>query len=376
MISNLSSQPYSTEAVVPQSSALEHAGQSATAVAALNLVATTVEIRSSGPPLSPSPASDARQFQRAGDLAYIAIQSNFQAAIQRRRGVLADRDPEELHQMRVSLRRLQTAVEAFAPVTKLPKQLGDRPIAAMAKTLGLVRDVDVLQAWFADYGQQHEPTQSEVKVLAKLHRHLLKRRKQAMVSVDELLHSPGYLQFVVEAQAWLQSPQYRSASQLPMVFLLPDLMLPLMSQVLLHPGWLVATALVDGQLRPQMELSAKALAKVLRRQGDDLHDLRKQVKRLRYQAELLQDHLGEGYGDRIEEFKAIQAVLGAFQDEVVLTRVLQRKFGSQWVDKLPRLEKYFRAQHQLRWQQWQGLQHQYLDLGFRRQVRRQIVDLL
>lgn len=310
----------------------------------------------------------------AGDWAYASIQSNFQAAIQRCPAVLADRDPEDLHQMRVSLRRLRTAVEVFSPVIQLPPELRDRPIATIAKTLGQVRDLDVLQAWFRDYEKQNQPPQSELKTLARLHQHLVKRRRKAMGAVEQLLHSPRYETFVAALEGWLQSPSYRAASQLPVAMLLPDLMLPLISQALLHPGWLVATEIVEGKALPQADLSPQALAKLLRHQGAELHDLRKQSKRLRYQAELLQDCLGEAYGDRLRQFKAIQAVLGAFQDEVVLTQVLQQELGQHWTDKLPNLKQCFQDQHQAQWHQWQILQHQYLDPAFRRELRQQIAD--
>lgn len=180
--------------------------------------------------------------------------------------------------------------------------------------------------------------------------------------------------FVAALEGWLQSPSYRAASQLPVAMLLPDLMLPLISQALLHPGWLVATEIVEGKALPQADLSPQALAKLLRHQGAELHDLRKQSKRLRYQAELLQDCLGEAYGDRLRQFKAIQAVLGAFQDEVVLTQVLQQELGQHWTDKLPNLKQCFQDQHQAQWHQWQMLQHQYLDPAFRRELRQQIAD--
>lgn len=311
--------------------------------------------------------------QRAGDVAYIAIQSNFQSAIQRRSAVLADRDPEDLHQMRVSLRRLRTAIEVFAPMIEWPKQVSDRRIASVAVTLGKVRDLDVLREWFEQYGEQNEPSDAETQVLETLQRHLSKRRKKAMASVDKLLHSPLYEQLTEGLQDWLQKPTYQPASQLPMAMLAPDLLMPLMSQVLLHPGWLVATEVVDGQVVPKTNLSAKALAKLLSRQGDELHRLRKQSKRLRYQVELLQEFLGEGCGDRLQEFKSIQTLLGEFQDEVVLNQILQRDLGEKWPKKLPSLKRHFRTQHQTRWQQWQVLQRCYLDPGFRCELRRQIV---
>ncbi|MEB3224731.1 MAG: CHAD domain-containing protein, partial [Synechococcus sp.] len=47
------------------------------------------------------------QGQQFGDWAHQAIAKHYQKILSHETGVLADRDPEELHQMRVGMRRLR-----------------------------------------------------------------------------------------------------------------------------------------------------------------------------------------------------------------------------------------------------------------------------
>lgn len=342
----------------------------------------TVETETAqSPPLQASIIQQARN-QPVGELGVAAVQRYFQAAIARTSAVLADRDPEDLHQMRVSLRQLRTAIAVFSPALDLPERLGDRPIARIAKALGQVRDLDVLRQWLKHYQKQSKLKKTEVQILTKLDRRLHKQRQTSMQVVHKLLCGQQYQNFVVEVQRWLESPRYQPAGQLPIAALLADLLLPLMSQFLLHPGWWVATRRVEGQVEgqipgqlvPQASLSSKELTEVLQHQGNEFHALRKQVKRLRYPAELLQGLFGGGYGDRLKEFKALQTILGDFQDEVVLGQVLCRELGDRWPQKLPSLADYLEQQQQARWQQWQLLQARYLDLDFRQELRQMLLS--
>lgn len=49
-----------------------------------------------------------------GNFAYQAIHKYFKKSTKYRVDVLSDRDPEPLHQMRVGMRRLRTALQVFA----------------------------------------------------------------------------------------------------------------------------------------------------------------------------------------------------------------------------------------------------------------------
>jgi CHAD domain-containing protein len=78
-----------------------------------------------------------------GQFAQQVIAEQYQRMVSQEKGVLADEDPEYLHQMRVGSRRLRTALQVFSQVVKLPKQAGTQRIRKIAQTLGALRDLDV-----------------------------------------------------------------------------------------------------------------------------------------------------------------------------------------------------------------------------------------
>jgi CHAD domain-containing protein len=51
----------------------------------------------------------------------LAIEKHFKKTIKYEKDVLQDQDPENLHQMRVGMRRLRSAATGFSPALALPK---------------------------------------------------------------------------------------------------------------------------------------------------------------------------------------------------------------------------------------------------------------
>jgi len=49
-----------------------------------------------------------------GDSAKLAIEQHYQKILKHEAQVLKDKDPEDLHQMRVGMRRLRTAIVGFS----------------------------------------------------------------------------------------------------------------------------------------------------------------------------------------------------------------------------------------------------------------------
>jgi CHAD domain-containing protein len=103
--------------------------------------------------------------------------------------------------------------------------------------------------------------------------------------------------------------------------------------------------------------------------GEVLHDLRKQMKGVRYQAEFFSDFYADVYSERIEEFKLIQDVLGQLQDNVVLRQFLESTLNTDLTQMLPTVEHTIRQDQADFWQTWQPLQQRYLDLEFRQSLR-------
>ena len=75
-----------------------------------------------------------------GEYAYQAIQKHFNKTLKWEKTVKKDEDPEALHQMRVGMRRLRTAVSRFELVLDLPKPASDKNIGKIGRRLGSLRD--------------------------------------------------------------------------------------------------------------------------------------------------------------------------------------------------------------------------------------------
>jgi exopolyphosphatase/guanosine-5'-triphosphate,3'-diphosphate pyrophosphatase len=73
------------------------------------------------------------------------LRQRFEQMITFRAAVLADEDPEALHDMRVTARRLRTALDTFAACyPHAPFQAFNKQIKGLLRALGQVRDTDVL----------------------------------------------------------------------------------------------------------------------------------------------------------------------------------------------------------------------------------------
>ncbi|MEO0373621.1 MAG: CHAD domain-containing protein [Cyanobacteria bacterium P01_A01_bin.17] len=313
-----------------------------------------------------------RPLPTFGDCAHQAIQKHFKKSVKYTADVLRDLDPEPLHQMRVGMRRLRTALQVFAPAIATP--IENRKISKIAKELGRVRDLDVLYIWFQQYLRQASLTPAEALELQLLLQRLQTRRGAQFDQMQNLLESKQYRTFVSTLKKWLRHPQYTPLAQLPIQSVLPDLLLPLISELLLHPAWMVAVATREGAVVPQEISDLSALNQDFHRWEPLLHDLRKQMKGVRYQTEFFMDFYGQSFRQQTREFRLIQDQLGHLQDQMVLDQFLSQGLGTDWAQKIPSLAQYFQQERWRLWQQWQAHQRQYLDSGFRKELRSQLLN--
>ncbi|WP_299415828.1 CHAD domain-containing protein [Acaryochloris sp. IP29b_bin.148] len=308
------------------------------------------------------------------EVAYRAIQKHVKKSTKYEKGVLADQDPENLHQMRVGMRRLRTAIDVFAPAIDLPVAAQQSRITTIAKQLGKVRDLDVLHSWFQHYltlaDASVEESEQIQQVLVRLHR----RRQKKFAQLPKLFKSKVYRQFVSAYRDWLNEPQFNTVAVMPVLDVIPDLLLPLLSQLFLHPGWLVATETIEGQIYPMVGVTMASLDQIFAAEGAELHDLRKQIKRVRYQTEFFIPFYGKSYQTQTQGFRTLQELLGLFQDEAVLNEFLVKELGSTWPHRLPVLAALLQEERFRNWQQWQALQRKYLDPKFRRTLSRRLMS--
>jgi CHAD domain-containing protein len=293
-----------------------------------------------------------------GEYACEGIKKHFKKIFKYETSVKKDEDPEALHQMRVGMRRLRTAVSRFSVAVTLPKVVSDKNIGKIARCLGNLRDLDVLKEALKTNYEPHL-THKEQKSLKTAFDALGKQREDALSNVQAILKDERYKSLKQEMKDWLEAPTYQPLASVPIQEVLPDLLLPEVSQFLLHQGWLVGTEVRDSKLVICKGLDAEEIEKELATNGEKLHSLRKQAKGVRYQMELFTDFYGESYASYLSDVKNIQDILGSIQDSMVLAEWLEDALKSEIHAQLPTLAAILAENRYQLWQQWQPLQQKY-----------------
>lgn len=310
-----------------------------------------------------------------GQTAHRILKLNFQKTIKQEADVLRDEDPEALHDMRVGMRRIRVALQVFQRAIELPKVINDKSIRQIARILGAVRDADVLSAELETRFYPEVP-RAEQKRLNQVLSHLQTQRQQDFQKLVATLEGSLYRKLKQAFQTWLAQPQFTPIASLPITSVAPDLWMPLTSEILLHPGWLVGSEIQENQITFPT-LTAKAVDRLLQQEGEILHHLRKQMKGMRYQMEFLvncYDGIDQSQLQaRINDFKQVQDVLGQFQDIAVLQAVLETTLENKLKTTLPHLRQTLRQRRTELWEEWQPIQQHYLDAQFRAAIRERLI---
>jgi CHAD domain-containing protein len=188
--------------------------------------------------------------------------------------VLDNSDPEPLHQMRVSMRRLRTTLDQWAPALVLPKLVSAERVTKPLRRLGMARDLDVLGQRL-EQGLLPQLPKAEAKQLKPVLKQLRRERQLAHEGVVATLQSSAYLAMVAQLQGWLKDPQFSAWGDSALEGWVWELQLPALGELFLHPGWLVSE---------------------LGDQGEAIHGLRLAIKRARYGLESISPMAGPGSG--------------------------------------------------------------------------------
>ena len=136
--------------------------------------------------------------------------------------VLSDRDPEALHQMRVSFRRLCSTLEQFAPALNLPDAVDPQRIARIRRRLGLTRDLDVLRQRL-DQQLLPQLPEREIRQLKPLLKQLKRERQLAFEDLVDTLQGRRYLKLLATLQQWLKQPVFTPLGEEPLAAWRPEL---------------------------------------------------------------------------------------------------------------------------------------------------------
>jgi CHAD domain-containing protein len=290
-----------------------------------------------------------------GEFVSTVIDKQYQHTIAQERGVLDDKDPEYLHQMRVGSRRLSTALQVFSHAVALPKAAREKQVRSLTKALGALRDLDVQTASVRE-NFYPRVNSAERKMLDKVLESLDKQRKQAFAEVKSILTHPSYEKLKGSYETWLENPKFSSPVHFHLELLLSDLLSPLLSALLLHPGWSIF-----------VEDASEA-------NSDVLHDLRKTCKYVRYQAEFFTDFYDTPFKEWIDELKELQDSLGKVQDMFVLQALLLRELPAG--TELPELQRAIQDDLTGAMVNWEPVRQKYLNADFRYQLHQMILEPL
>ena len=312
-------------------------------------VSNTATVTTSGPAAAEPPNSGSVS---SGAYALSLIQRQTRRLGTLQPDVLADRDPEAIHQLRVSLRRLRTVLTQFGPALALPDGVNPRRIAAVARRTGLCRDLDVLRLRLDSQLLPLIPEPERLTMRGAIKR-LARDRDQAFDTLVEALRGPRYLKLLARLRQWQHQPHFTPLGHGQLAAWLYEWQAPFSADLLLHSGWQVEDP-----------------------EADALHDLRKRIKGARYALESLEPWCGPALIHWIAELKQAQDHLGELHDLQVLSTTLNEWQRSQQRQRdLPVLQATIHLQRQEHWFAWRAQALRLLDHGHRRLIHSQLLAL-
>ena len=243
-------------------------------------------------PLRAAPDAPVAEHVRA------AIDRWLRVIVKREPGVRRGKDAEELHKMRVAVRRLRAMLRAARPLLKGSDLDGVRDdLKAVGRVLGPVRDMDVLLARLAD--QAATLPQAERLAVEALMSDIESERTVARRRMITLFDSKRYDELLHRLAHFTPSSTSDSDALISLV-------------------------------RKQFSKLAAAVEEA----GEDpedkvLHALRIRGKRLRYTAALAKPLAGKHMRKLIKAAKSFQDVLGEHQDACVAEDRIRELLGAR-----------------------------------------------
>jgi inorganic triphosphatase YgiF len=196
--------------------------------------------------------------------------------------LIAERDAEALHQLRVAVRRLRSALWLFRPALRDTKQVEFQDqLRRFTRELGAARNIDVILATLP----LNDPARS----------HLEDDRNRTYTKIIRKLDSRGFRLFIFDLFAWMQSGKWRANKKAS------DPLMPF------------AIRRLD-RLWTSIERRAEHLGRL---SDQERHKLRIDTKKMRYAVEFLAEPFRSLADDRSKFVRAAEAIqdrLGELND--------------------------------------------------------------
>jgi CHAD domain-containing protein len=245
-----------------------------------------------------------------GATIWLAIAEQVRRFRRYRRRVLTAKDAEDLHQLRVSLRRLRAALAIGREAVDLPAAGDPASLIRLGKALGRLRDLDVAIAAIEPLVVVAKG--DEAVLLGTVRSELRRMRRMTRRTIRRALASDQVDRTTRAMRKWVRDPRFCPFAFRPLTAAATALLLPAETRVRHHPGWAIRT--------PAGRFSAA--------QDEILHDLRKRAKDLRYRVEILTRPDPAAAAPVLATLRQLQDVLGAVHD-VATARHLVDRAGTQ-----------------------------------------------
>lgn len=264
--------------------------------------------------------------------AHAALANGLAAVRAARAAWLVQFDLEALHDARVALRRLRTALELYEGVVRLPPVVTVKQVRRLSRRLASLRDLDVaLQQVTLLAGTETELT---------LRERLEQARDQSRTDVAAALHGRRARRWQRALQRWLHGPAFSEVAMADAPGTIGARIAELWPAIEASPAWEV-----------QIPALSTASPDVL----DALHELRRRLRVGRYLLEFGQSAGISEAGSSLEELQRLQAGLGALQDLRVLRDALVREAAALWNTWAATIDAALDRAWAERWQQWRDL---------------------
>jgi CHAD domain-containing protein len=223
-------------------------------------------------------------------------------------------DPDGVHDMRVSIRRLRATLRSFRTIVDRSRT---EPLRAelqwLGGLLGAVRDGDVMQLRFDGELAAERPETIVGPVAARIHERLGTSTGQARDALAAGLTSRRYAQILDELDAVVDGELAQATGK--------------RLRRVARKAARRADALLDTALQLPDEATGVAFPSSAPQSRDPaLHEARKAYKRARYAAEALAPAAGAPARRLAKRLRALQDILGEHQDSVVSAQLL-RDYG-------------------------------------------------
>lgn len=207
-------------------------------------------------------------------------------------------EPDAVHQMRVTARRLRSTLQAFGSLwpESATGSLKD-DLKWLGQVLGDARDAEVLAGYLADGLDRLPPELVLGPAKARVTVQFASRSAAAREAVAEALDSPRYLTLLAELSELVSAPPATAAARAPARDVLPR-------------------AVARSWQRTRRRVHRAERAPAGPRRDKALHEARKAAKRTRYASEAVTPVFGKKSKRLTKRMKSLQSALGEHHDAV------------------------------------------------------------